>query len=262
MRPEIPRIGATDGHRLTARRLLRAARAATLATTTGSESATQGAPYASLITVATDHDGSPLLLLSELADHTRNLNADPACCLLVDDARHLANPQTGPRVSFQCSARRIADPAEHQRLTERFLRHHPAAALYAGFGDFAIRRLTITRAHLVGGFARAVWLEDGLTIPAALAQDMAAAEVDVVTEMNARHADAIQAIARELPAAGGDFWQLSSLDADGMDLCAADGETVHRIPFTPPLDSAEQVHPRLMALATQAPNDAAPAKYR
>jgi len=133
-----------------ARRLLKRARLAALATSL----VRGGWPYASLVTVAADADGSPILLLSDLADHTKNLAGDPRASLLIDEAEGLANPQTAERLTVMGRLKRSDDPS----LRRRFLSMHPKARLYADFGDFHFYRMTVTRAHYVGGFGRALWI--------------------------------------------------------------------------------------------------------
>ncbi|MGH7184968.1 MAG: pyridoxamine 5'-phosphate oxidase family protein, partial [Pseudomonadota bacterium] len=81
----------------TVRRLMRAAGQATLATALARDAS--GRPYASLVLVALDDDGSPILLLSDLADHSRNLQADARAALLFDGTAGLADPLTGPRAT-------------------------------------------------------------------------------------------------------------------------------------------------------------------
>src|SRR5215210_5945650 len=131
----------------TAKHLLRTIRAGALATLDA-----QGAfPFASLVTVATDLDGSPLLLISRLAAHTRNLEADPRASILLAQGGK-GDPLAHPRLTVIGTAARTAD--EHVR--RRFLARHPKAQLYAGFGDFSFWRLEITAGHLNGGFARAM----------------------------------------------------------------------------------------------------------
>src|SRR5258708_32975424 len=94
-----------------ARRLLRAARSGCLATSAA------GQPFASLVTPACMPDGSILLLLSQLAEHTRHLAADPRCSLTVSGVAASANPQTTPRVTVTGGAEVVAEPA----LKARFL---------------------------------------------------------------------------------------------------------------------------------------------
>lgn len=127
-----------------ARRLMRAAGRASLAT------AQQGWPYAALTPVALAQDGSPLLLLSNLAEHTKNLRRDPRASLLFDGTAGREDPLTGPRVSLLGEVAEAADPP----LLARFLRRHPSAERYAGFSDFRLYRMKMSRAHLVAGFGR------------------------------------------------------------------------------------------------------------
>jgi len=246
MSRDVPRIKASETHRHAVRRLLRESRMATLATVLP-----DGTPYASLVTVATDVDGSPILLLSALADHTRNLMARPRLSLLVDQARHLPNPQTGPRASLQGTAERVTGADLRARLERRFLARHPAAALYAGFGDFGFWRVRLERAHYVGGFARAVWIDGGLLLPEALAADVATLEPGVIAHMNDDHAEAVALYARVLCGLPDDeAWRLGAVDPDGLDLTGAD--TSARLSFDRPLTAAGEVRPRLVELARAA----------
>ena len=142
-----------------ARRLTRAADRAVLATALAGD----GRPYASLVLMACDPGGSPLLLLSNLAEHTRNLTADPRVSLLVDGTAGHEDPLTGPRLTLL--GRVAATDAPGCRA--RFLARHPESAAYADFGDFRFYRVSIERGHLVAGFGRIRWLEPpALTIAA------------------------------------------------------------------------------------------------
>ena len=106
-----------DNARALAKDLIRTARFATLATLTPGD----GAPFASLVSVATDLDGSPLILTSTLSGHTGNLVADPRASLLFY-APGRGDPLAHPRVSVEARGRRIArDAAESARIRRRFL---------------------------------------------------------------------------------------------------------------------------------------------
>src|SRR5580693_2872913 len=107
-------------------------------------------PYASLVLVAVDHDLSPILLMSDLAEHSKAIAADPRVALLFDGTAGLAQPLAGPRVTLMGRAAKTDD----ERLKRRFLRHHPDAAMYAGFGDFNFYKVSLERTHLVGGFGK------------------------------------------------------------------------------------------------------------
>ncbi|MEE9545585.1 MAG: hypothetical protein V3V55_08360, partial [Rhodospirillales bacterium] len=149
-----------------ARGLIRRARSAALATalTVRRKSPQAGKrrrqqaqdwPYASMVTLACDGDASPLLLLSDLADHSRNLKTLERASLLIEAASGLPNPQTGPRVTIMGRIEKTDDP----RHARRFLARHPGARMYAGFRDFNFYRMSVERVYFVGGFGRAVWFQ-------------------------------------------------------------------------------------------------------
>src|SRR5262249_8229806 len=101
----------------------------------------RGTPYASLVLFAVDLDASPLLLLSDLAQHSRNIASDPRVSLLLDATEGRADPLTGPRVTLIGQAVAIDDP----RPLARFIAHHPTSSVYSGFGDFRLYRVTVER---------------------------------------------------------------------------------------------------------------------
>jgi putative heme iron utilization protein len=226
------------------RRLLRRSRSGLLATALAGEDG--GWPYGSLVTVAFDMDASPLFLFSNLSDHTRNLRADPRASLLVEAASRRANPQTGPRVTVLGRVAR----SEDERHRRRFLARHPGAKMYADFADFGFYRLTVERAHFVGGFARAVWVEgERLTLDVAAAA-IAACEADVIQHMNEDHADALDLYANNLLGRRGKGWSMIGLDPDGLDLCR--GAAFARLDFETPIVDAESCRVTLVRLATDA----------
>ena len=114
-----------------------------------------GAPYVSLVLTAFDADSAPLLLLSDLAQHSRNILADNRVSLLFDGTQGLAEPLTGPRLTVLGTAVRHDDPS----ALERYVARHPSAARYAGFSDFHLYRVRIDRGHFVAGFGRIEWIE-------------------------------------------------------------------------------------------------------
>ncbi|MEW5728682.1 MAG: DUF2470 domain-containing protein [Pseudomonadota bacterium] len=215
-------------NRLALRRVARACRKASLATLMADGS---GAPYASLVTVALDHDLAPVLLLSGLSDHTRNLRADARVSLLFDGTDGHPNPQTGPRVTIAGTAAPTADEA----LKRRFLARHPGAAMYAGFGDFGFWRIAPARAHFVGGFGRAVWFEAPFGLEPGAVAALRAAEPEMLAHMNDHHADAVDRVARAALGEAGGGWRMVAVDCDGCDLARAD--RVERVAFPTPLDS-------------------------
>jgi putative heme iron utilization protein len=234
---------ATEGLGFEARRLIRGAIAATLATSA------EGMPFASLVTPASAPDLCPLMLLSSLSEHTRHLKQEPRCSLLFAGAAEGANPQTAPRVTLTGMAEPVTE-AEAASLKARWLARHPYAALYADFGDFALWRVRPGGALLVGGFARATRLRlaDLLPDPAAVAA-LAAAEGEILGHVNADHPDAVAAIAAGVLGAPAGAWQLAAVDTDGCDLAL--GERVLRLAWPAPVADADGVRAGLIRAARQ-----------
>ena len=201
-------------------------------------------PYASLVLVAADHDLSPILLLSDLAEHTKAIAADDRVSLLFDGTQGLEQPLTGPRVTLVGRAERTADPL----LGRRFLTRHPDAGMYAGFKDFNFYRVVVERAHLVAGFGKIRWLSAAeLAGPAA--DGLAESEEGIVRHMNDDHADAVQLYAKLLGLAGSD-WRMTGIDAEGIDL--RQGGRVARLAFDVPLSTASEARKVLVALVGKA----------
>ncbi|MBS7809920.1 HugZ family pyridoxamine 5'-phosphate oxidase [Roseococcus pinisoli] len=228
----------TDEAGFEARKIIRAARAATLATQL------EGQPFASLVTPACGPDLAPLLWISTLSAHTRQLMRQPRCALLFTGPAQDANPQTAPRVTLTGIAEQIEDP----KLKARWLARHPYAAIYADFGDFALWKVKPGEALLVGGFARAkrLRLAELLPDPAAV-EAVAAAEAEILQHVNDDHADAVAAIAQGLLGGGSGAWRLTTADVDGLDFAL--GETVLRLDFTAPVDGPEGIRKELIRAA-------------
>jgi len=229
---------------LAVRQLMRSCRSATLSTALASG---EGWPYGSLVTVAADADASPLMLFSTLSDHTRNLKADGRASLLFEQASRRANPQRGPRVTILGRIRPTKTP-EHAR---RFLAMHPDAEMYAGFGDFAFYRMTIDRAHWVGGFAKAQWLSGRYVAgDKDAAKEIADAAAGIIEHMNGDHAEAIDLYAQNLLGRQGAGWRMVGVDPEGADLFL-DGRFA-RLAFSEPAAGVGDVRARLVELAARA----------
>ena len=219
-----------------ARKLLRAARVGTLATSV------HGQPFASLVTPACAPDLSLLLLLSGLSEHTRHLRNEPRCSVLVAGEQAEANPQTTPRVTVTGMAEVVDDAA----LKARYLAVHPYASLYADFGDFALWRIRPAHGLYVGGFGRAARLAGADLSPDPLATAaIDAAASQIIADCNADHAAALARIAGR----PGD-WQMVSVDVDGCDLGC--GEQVVRVHWTTPVTDTDQIRSELAGLARAA----------
>jgi putative heme iron utilization protein len=232
-----------------ARRLMRSRERAALATSLG------GMPYASLVLVAADLDATPLLLLSDLARHSRNIAFDPRMSLLLDGTEGHPEPLAGPRLTVLGRAEAIVDP----RRLARFAARHPSSAVYAGFADFRLYRVVVERGHLVAGFGRIEWIAGDDLLFAADAGALAAAEPAIVTQVNEAHADAIDCCAQRLLGRAGSGWRLTGIDPEGADL-RRDNETA-RLDFAAPAltpDAARAALARLTDAARREGAGAAP----
>jgi len=205
-------------------------------------------PYASLVLVAVDHDLSPILLMSDLAEHSKAIATDSRVSLLFDGTTGLAQPLTGPRVTLMGRASKTND----ERLKRRFLRHHPDAAMYAGFGDFNLYTVTLERTHLVGGFGKIRWIAPNELLAVPALTELGESEEGIVAHMNGDHAEAVQLYAARVLGLPGTGWTMTGIDAEGIDLRLA-GE-VARLPFETPLSAATEARPVLVSLVAKARN--------
>lgn len=199
-----------------AREILRGTRAATLAThLTGQEGNSEGIPYASKVLLASGQDAAPLLLLSDLAQHGRNLGASPQAALLLDPGGGEDLDQ--PRLSLLGEIRACSDQTASDLAKSRYRRLHPGSNLYGDFGDFRLYRMEIKKAHLVAGFGRVRWFKASeLLVPAALAASFAESEKALLRKYGSR----LSAKATST----GTAWEPAGLDCDGFDLLSKGGK--------------------------------------
>ena len=209
---------------LEARTLLRTVRSGALATLTP-----DGDPYASLVSLASLPDGSPVLPLSTLAIHTQHLLEDPRCSLLLDGGGK-GDPLTHPRVTLVGRAVQ-ATSEERAGWRSRFLRRHPKAALYVDFGDFSFWRVELRSARVIGGFGRIHGLAAAdLLTSLAGAEALVEGETGSLEHMNQDHTDAIRLYATVLAGGADGAWRISGIDPDGLDLTLADDTRRLRFP--------------------------------
>lgn len=225
-----------------ARGLVRAARRAALATL----DADSGAPYVSLVAVATLSDGAPVLLLSTLAKHTKNLTADPRASLLFEDVG-AENPLADPRVSVSGPVAATDDPEARRR----YLARHPGHRGFSGFKDFSFFRLEPETAHLVAGFGRIETLpREAVMTDISDAAELVAAEGGAVAHMNEDHADALALYATKLLGAPTGDWRCDGLDPEGLELSSA-GRALY-LPFPNRIRAPGPLRQVLKALAEKA----------
>ncbi len=248
-----PRDGGKAAAAALARELVRTAWKASL----GTVDRTGGIPYVSLVAIATQPDGSPLLLLSGLAEHTKNIEADQRASVLIDGTSPDRAALTGARVTL---VGRIRE-AEQTTSRRRYLARHPAAAGFIDFADFQLYALEIEWAHLVAGFGRIVRLQAGDVMAATGdAVELIEAEPGILQHMNDDHSDAIEAMAVAQLAAtpnpveptspGPVEWRMIGCDPEGVDL--SDGNLAVRVTFSQRITTTDGVRAELVAMTRAA----------
>jgi putative heme iron utilization protein len=228
--------------RLAAKKLLREARSGALATLMPES----GDPYCSLVNVATTIGGAPVLLLSQLAIHTKNLLSDPRVSLMLDE-RKQGDPLEGARVMLMGRCVKDADAAT--RIA--YVRRHPDAEMYANFSDFSFYRMVVGGAHLVAGFGRIVDLKPGDVVTEVVdAKALVDAEADAIAHMNTDHADACRLYATKLLGARDGDWRCVGIDPEGIEL--QDGQMALRLPFPRRITAPGPLRVMLKGLAEEA----------
>jgi len=233
-----------DAARL-ARSLLRRRRQGALATLT----ADSGDPYCSLVNVASYADGSPILLISRLALHTKNILADSRVSLMLDE-RAEGDPLEGSRIMLAGRADE-AGADDLPVLRRRYLNAHPSSKAFVNFNDFSFFRIRPSGAHLVAGFGRIVDLKPELFLTdISDAGALLEAEQGAIDHMNADHRDAMNLYATKLLGAGTADWSCTGCDPDGLDLQA--GTKTLRLDFPRRIITPAALRQTLKELADQA----------
>ena len=233
-----------DAPRL-ARSLLRRSRQGALATLMASS----GDPYCSLVNVASHPDGSPILLISRLAVHTRNILGDSRVSLMLDE-RAGGDPLEGSRIMLAGRAEEAA-ATDLELLRRRYLNAHPSAEAFVDFGDFSFFRIRPSGTHLVAGFGRILDLS-----PAQFLTDISdagallEAEQGAIDHMNSDHRDATGLYATRLLGAQPADWRCTGCDPDGIDLQA--GATTLRLDFPERVTGPGELRKMLVRLAGEA----------
>jgi putative heme iron utilization protein len=228
-----------------ARSLLRRSRQGALATLM----AGTGDPYCSLVNVAANPDGSPILLISRLAVHTKNILADSRVSLMLDE-RASGDPLEGARIMLAGRAEETVGE-DATVLRRRYLNAHPSAEAFVDFKDFSFFRIAAFGLHLVAGFGRIIDLK-----PAQFLTDISGAaalleaEQGAVEHMNEDHRDAMNLYATKLLGAETSDWRCTGCDPDGMDMQA--GAATLRLDFPDRVTTATELRKMLVKLVGEA----------
>ncbi len=225
----------TPSHAELSRTLLEQARHGALGTLQ------EGHPYTTLVQVAS-LGGTPLLLLSDLAEHTKNLRVDPRASLLVWE-EGADDPLMAGRVTL---LGRLAESSEGREV---YLERHPGAAQYAGFKDFHFFTLVVESARYVGGFGRMSWVE-GADYRAAAPDPVAPMAAGIRSHMNEDHADHMLLMARHFGQLEGTTARLVEVDTYGFTMRI--DATDLRVDFPRPVTTSQEVRQAMVALVNQA----------
>ena len=219
-----------------ARRLMRSHHAGVLATLSKKFT---GFPFASVVSFALDHQAQPLMLISRLAEHTKNIDQDPRVSLLAREPD--ADPQANARLTLVGDARPIALDACAQA---RYCRLRPDAAGLLALGDFSFYRIMPTAIRFIEGFGAIHWVGAAAYAPPANAIE--GIEDDIIDHMNLDHAAALRDYARAQGVTA-TATALAGIDCDGIDVRADD--TLLRFNFDEPVVDARGARLALVDLA-------------
>ena len=211
-----------------------------------------GHPFGSVMPYAPDDHGAPLLLISSMAMHTQNLEADPRASLLVTQPGWTEDPLAGGRVTLMGHAARV-EAAGKPAAREAYLARHPKAAFWVDFEDFSFWRLEVADVYFVGGFAAMDWVtREGYA--AARPDPLADAGEEILAHMNRDHADALVTLARAHADAAAQEATMLSVDRLGFRVRIQSGERLHaaRINFPREITTAEGCRAVLIEMLGQA----------
>ena len=213
-----------------------------------------GYPFGSVVQYVLDDRGQPVMLMSELAEHTKNIRRDGRASVLVSSSVMPGDdPMALPRVTLVGSLVPVA-AQELAELQARFLAEHPSAASYAAFGDFGWWRLALDSVRFVGGYGRMSWVDVDAYMH--VQPDPLARHGDAIMgHMNTDHANANLAYARAFAGiTHATSARMVAVDRLGFDLLAStpDGLQPARVNFDEPVDTPDAVRKAVVALLARA----------
>jgi heme iron utilization protein len=193
-----------------ARRMLRAHRYGTLSTLSKKFS---GYPFGSITPYLVDHDGSLLIFISTLAEHTKNIGLDPHVSLITHDQRD-PRIQTQGRVTVVGNAR----PEPNRKYAGlRYLRYFPEAQIYFEMNDFSFYRISPVAIRYIGGFGKIHWVDiENYTV--SQAEDFAKHEEDLLAETNSQQQAVLRNLLRQRHSIVATEVSVIGYDCDGLDV--------------------------------------------
>ena len=210
----------------------------------------EGYPYGSFVTVAFE-DGNPVFLISQLAEHTRNLARDPRASLLVAESGS-ADPLANGRVTMLGPCTRVEGDDGSARAA--FFAAHPNSTYYADFRDFAFWRLQVESVRYIGGYGRMSWIDKG-EWQAAEPDPLGRSAAGTIAHMNADHADALVLYCKAFSKATDiTSASMTGIDRYGFEMSArtTEGPRPVRLAFDRPVGTTEEARAALIAMLADA----------
>ncbi|WP_312842625.1 HugZ family pyridoxamine 5'-phosphate oxidase [Stutzerimonas nitrititolerans] len=204
-----------------------------------------GFPFGSAVPYCLDANGWPLLLISRIAQHTRNLQADNKCSLLVGE-RAAEDVQAAGRLTLLAEARQLVDPPVVEAAARRYYRYFPEADDYHRVHDFDFWVLQPVRWRYIGGFGAIHWLDE-VALANPFAAGDGAQEQGMVAHMNDDHAAAIAHYVEQAGLPASPPVQLAGIDSEGFHLRI--GQALHWLPFAEICETPLAVRQALVAMA-------------
>lgn len=203
-----------------------------------------GYPFGSVVPFMLDHAARPVILISRLAEHTRNIDADPRASLIVQETT--TDVQAAARLTLIGDATRVN--ADLDALRMRYLNFFPAAQRLLALGDFGFYRIEPVQLRFIGGFGAMHWISAAGYAPPA--NDLDEQECDIIAHMNADHSHNLRDYCRHLKQKTTGTAVMIGVDCDGFDV-RADGEWL-RFDFAQPVTNAAAARHELIAMARAA----------
>jgi putative heme iron utilization protein len=233
---------------LEARQFLRSTRNGLLSTFSSKFS---GYPFGSVAPFVLDHSAQPVILISTIAEHTKNIIANPKVSLLVFAGD--ADLQANARLTLIGEAIKIEK--NDVDLRARYLRHLPQAASYFDMHDFSFYRIHITQARYIAGFGKMGWMAaDELTGNVLLTplNQLATQETSIIKHMNTDHADSLIAYCKHFHNIAPSRAEMLGIDSDGFDIKALDSSEktqILRFNFEHPINDAMSARAALVTMS-------------
>jgi putative heme iron utilization protein len=197
-----------------------------------------GYPFGSVTPYCADEFCRPIVYISHIAQHTKNILMDPRVSLTVVQRNVDSDDvQAHGRVTCVADARPVAE--NESGVRERYFRYFPSARQYEQTHDFAFFRLQLVRIRFIGGFGQIYWVEpdEFMTKNPFSSQQ----ESQIIGHMNKDHAAALRHYANGVSAV------MIGIDAEGLDLLGAGNK--FRLDFESPVRDMEQARQALIAMA-------------